>query len=286
MGGSDYPLLFWQTELHLRPQTTALPDYVFRSIEAQLLLPNHQKIADATSHPLQRVLRGHDVSPHSEYLNLEFPLDARRIESLEHHRNGGALRLRIKVQLQVEEHGIVDGHAETKRPPLSGLRAVHRLTLEDDIEIPQSVWIERVLPQIGYGKVHVLELPAMPIAACQSSKHAFDALHQAQELHKIGLYDDAVGKCRVALEKFFESVDVPDDSGKTRRVPILKKSWETKLGEATYGWLNASLTAIKDASNPPHHSPNAHFDQMEAQMILAITTAVVAYAARTDGATS
>jgi len=113
--------------------------------------------------------------------------------------------------------------------------------------------------------------------------HAFKALQQAQELHKIGLYDEAVGKCRVALDKFFEHEEKTGDDNKIRRVPILAKSWEKKLGKCTYDWLNNSLAVLKEAANKSHHSPNAHYDQFDSQMIIAITTTLVAYAARNDG---
>jgi len=149
------------------------------------------------------------------------------------------------------------------------------------VTVTRDVWTSRVLPQVGYGVVHVLEFPATPLEACASMDHAFKALKQAQELHKIGLYDEGVGKCRVALEKFFEYEDKTGGDGKTRRTPVFVKSWETKLGKSTYDWLNGSLGAIKDAANRTHHSPNIHYSQFDSQMIIAITTAVVAYAART-----
>ena len=48
-------------------------------------------------------------------------------------------------------------------------------------------------------------LPAIPLSACAAFAHAFQALKQGQELHLLGLYDDAVGKCRVALETLLDS---------------------------------------------------------------------------------
>lgn len=138
------------------------------------------------------------------------------------------------------------------------------------------------MPQIGYGAVQVIELPAVPLMAVENYKEAFQALRQAQEHHKQGLYNEAAGLCRVALERFFDYPEVTGADKLTRRVPTLKKSWETKLGQATYDWLNGSLGAIKQAANPPHHKPGPHYDQLEAQILIAITVAVVAYAAKHD----
>jgi hypothetical protein len=128
----------------------------------------------------------------------------------------------------------------------------------------------------------MIELPRVPIESCAALKDAFDALQQAQRLESQGLYDDAVGKCRVALEPFFELVEKVDPATKVKtRVPILKTSWETKLGKATYDWLSASFRAIKDPANKPHHSPKSYFDQLDAQMVMNVTTALIAYAAQT-----
>src|SRR5437762_1389405 len=83
------------------------------------------------------------------------------------------LQLRLDVQLHVEEYGPIEAHTESKRPNLWGLRNVHRLTLQEQIEISQTHWIERVLPMVGWGKIHVIELPAVPIESCQSFDHSF-----------------------------------------------------------------------------------------------------------------
>ena len=279
-GVPEFPTLTWQTRLHLRPVGDVRNDYVLRSLEAQLMLPDHQKVSIAAPQRLTRILRSHETQTWSEYVNLEFSLDITRIEMFERCRAGGAMRLRMNVQLDVDEHGLLEDAPGSGRAAQFGLRAQHRLHIEQDLEIPQSVWIGQFLPRVGYGTVHIIELPAVPVSACQLFSHSFEALKQAQELHKIGLYDDAVAKCRVALEPFYERGEVQDADGKTRPIPILKKCWEGRLGKATYDWLAASLGALKDVSNKPHHSPNLHFDQLESQMLLSIMTALVAYAAR------
>jgi hypothetical protein len=280
-GGPDYPHLYWQAQLALLPQKSPLNDYAFRPVTAQLFFSPGQKIADARPIVLHRLIHGHQTFWGEEYLNFEFPLDARRIEAIERFRQGGSLKLRLDVQLQVEEYGIIEAHVESKRPAVWGLRNVHCLSLMEEIQIPQTDWIERVLPGLGYGKVHILEFPATPLDACAALDHSFKALKQAEEKHRLGFYDDAAGKCRLAIEPFFDHEPVDAGHPESRKIPVLKKHWETKLGKATYDWLKTTLGSIKDATNPPHHSPNEHYGQLDSQMILAVTTAVVAYIART-----
>jgi hypothetical protein len=73
------------------------------------------------------------------------------------------------------------------------------------------------------------------------------------------------------MEPFFNYVAVDPANKDFRKIPALKKSWQTRVGEASYIWLNSTLGAIKDAANPTAHSPNRHFDQFESQMLQAIT---------------
>jgi hypothetical protein len=280
-GGADYPHLMWQLQLALVPQKAPQTDYAFRSVAAQLYFATGQKIADARPFSLDRVIRGYQAYWGDEYLNFEFPLDARRIEAIERLRQGGSLQCRLDVQIQVDEYGAIAAHVESNRSALWGLLTVHRLTLQEGFQIPQTDWIERVLPNIGYGKVHIVEFPATPLDACAALDHSFKALKQAEEKHRLGFYDDAAGKCRLAIEPFFDYEPVDASHPESRKIPVLKKHWETKLGKATYDWLKSTLGSIKDASNLPHHSPNEHYSQLDSQMILAITTAVVAYIART-----
>src|SRR5207249_3017574 len=96
--------------------------------------------------------------------------------------------------------------------------------LQEKIEISQSNWIEHVLPGIGCGKVHVVEFPATPLESCQALDHSFKSLKQAEEKHRLGFYDDAVGKCRTALERFFDYVAVDPSHPESRKIPVLKKS--------------------------------------------------------------
>jgi hypothetical protein len=281
-GGSYYPRLLIFLHLHFSPISTPGSDYCATGLDARLYHPNTELISDALPVRLLRVQRSlPGYAAVKEQIYLEFPLDARRIAQLEKLRDGKNLSFRLDLTLAVQEHGTIAGDEKMKRPNIWGLKWLLKLFAQINFTIPRSVWVERVLPQIGHGVIHIVELPAVQIAACHGLQHSFDALRQAQSLHVLGLYDEAVIKCRIALEPFFDYVPVDHTLKDSRKIPELKKSWQIKLGKATCDWLNSTLGAIKDAANRTAHSPNPHFDQFESQMLQSITTAVIAYAART-----
>jgi len=213
-----------------------------------------------------------------EHPLIEIELDARRIEWIEQQRAGKSFEAKLRISLQVQVFGAIDTAAGSE----FGLIDASAIYGEIPLTCTEKHWREKVLPGLGYGKVIVLELPAIGLESCKALEHSFLALEKAQKQFLLGHYDEAVGACRVALDPFFEMVEKEGELGK--RIPKLKKSWELSLGAATYQWLDAAMGAIKSAANKPHHSPNSHFDRLGAQMLMAVTTSLVAYAARQQAA--
>jgi len=253
-----------------------------RQVRARLTAVATGHAVMSTSFELNRLIVP-KFSTASETAYLEFPLDRVLQAELEKIRNGGDLVLRLDVAFVADQLLLLNPQRNELDAYAWAFSAQHTMWAQAEVTIPRDVWIKKVLPNVGFGVVHVLEFPAAPVEACAALEHSYTALAQAVERHRVGLYDDAVGKCRVALDPFFESVEVDDGKGGKKKIPKLKSSWEMKLGQATHRWMNDALGALKLAANPNHHSPNPHFDQLESLMVVAVTTALVAYAARMGG---
>ena len=252
----------------------------FRQLRVKLCsAPTRVVIAEAFVDLNQLIVKSYHAI--KIYANPEFPLDMARLHMLESARAGGNLKLRLEARLFVDHLWSLNPQAPAQQA-LWGYFETWEAQLDEELTIPRDTWVSNVLPRVGYGTIQILELPVVPLESFQDLHHSFEALRQAQERQKIGLYDDAVAKCRVALDPFFELVEKADEKGVVRRVPELQRSWQSKLGEATYRWLNDTFGAVREAANPTHHSPNSHYDQMESQMIFGITAAVLAYVARTQ----
>jgi hypothetical protein len=276
IGAAVNPRLHCQVKLNISEETSwnyrgDVQSWSFGQLSGEFLIGT-EKLADIRSYTLDSTkLGGQDYSP-DIILTIEVPLDARRIEWIERQRSGKSFEGKFNIKLQVQIFG---KNPHTANFPF-GL--IGNLNIYGDIPliVPDTQWREKVLPGLGYGKVMVIELPAVSLESCAALDHSFKALENAQRQFALGLYDETAGSCRVALDKFFEPTDKGDGSGKL--VPKLKKSWETQLGAATHRWLDDALRAIKDVTNKPHHSPHNHFDRLE--MLMMITTALVSYAAQ------
>jgi len=283
VGGIEYPRLIVPLHVTVKGIDPKHRDEIYSAqlgaVQGELVI-NGLKISDSLLRHLDRLVYEFDQD---EYMSLEFPLDARRLEWIERQRQG-SLQGSVRVSISSLVLGQQRGRDDQYKPPVAFRDAVANCG-DAPFTVPDTQWREQVLPGLGYGKVIAIELPAVPIDSFQKLEQSFKAMSQAQKLFQIGHYDDAVGKCRTALEQFFESVEVENGDGPKKKIPILRKSWETRLGQATYIWLNESLGQIKDAANKPHHSPNDHFDRLAAQMLIMITTALISYAANTADVT-
>lgn len=212
-----------------------------------------------------------------EMVVVEIPLDHRRLALINRLRKGGDVKLRLDLELLADELTEI-----RLQPSHWAFLARHRFESQLHIHISRSDWLQQILPGMEFENTHIIELPAIPINRCHALKSSFNALQQAQKLENQGFYDEAVAKCRIALEPFFETVDKPDSKGTVRKVPVLKAVWQSRLGQRTYDWLNSSLVTIKQATNQSHHLSSTSYDQQEAQMLLIVTTALLAYVAKVD----
>lgn len=280
-GSIESPSLWIRVRLRASlPQNAGRHGLLLRRINARLCLRQSRTISE-TAHEMNALIcAGYPAVAPEQY--LDFCLDSARLHELEKTRNGGDMVLRLEASIAADH--LVDARPESSQANdfQWTLRQAHVLQFFDDFTIPRDAWITRVLPHVGYGKVHVVELPAVPISSSEVLKKSFDALLQAEQHHRAGRYDDAVGKCRVAVDDFVMLVD-DDALGASRKTLKLRRpEWEVKLGKAASAWLAAASDALKYGGNPAHHSPNPHYDQFESQMIMCVTAALVNYAARCE----
>ena len=279
-GRAELPILVVPLQFTFRTHGELKCGLDFRELRCRISPFNHAYVAHSLpAHLHTRLKPGQQVT--NQFVQLEVPIDRTRLALINRLRNGGDVQMRLDFELFVDELAEVIPE-QGVFPSVWGLVERHQTQSNLQVNISRSEWLERVLPGTEFAKVHMIELPAIPIESCAGMKAAFEALQQAQKLEGQGFYDEAVSKCRIALEPFFEVVEMPAAQGGTKRIPQLKASWQTRLGQRTYDWLNSAIGAVKGATNQTHHLSSTSYDQLEAQMLLTVTTALIAYAVRTQ----
>lgn len=145
--GLNYPRLIVPVKFDLNPlqeSQTDLNQFIIQNVECALLLKENQaKISESIS----------GSSPYSVTradlwvtFSLEFPLDAIRISKLEELRRGDlelTLQFGVNVVLCQNDY----------------LKSIERVNVPIDINIPQSHWINKILPQLEFGEYFLVEIP-------------------------------------------------------------------------------------------------------------------------------
>jgi len=277
-GRAEMPVLMVVLQMLFRSPKKLSKTFEFRELRCRVSPFDGAYIAIGLPTPLN-IRLGSDQELPNQWVYLEIPLDQRRIAVINRLRNGGDVRLRLDMDLFADE--LIEIRGSQNTPSALGLREHHHMHAKVQVQIPRSRWVEQILPNTGFGKIHILELPVIPIEVCAEMQTAFNELQQAYKLEGQGFYNEAVAACRKALEPFFERITKPDDKGEMRKFLVLKSSWQVRLGQATYDWLNASLIAVKQGADETHHLSSSSFGQMEAQMLLAVATSLISYAIKT-----
>lgn len=280
-GRAELPILVVQLRFTFSSPSDLHCTLDFRELRCRISSFDQVYVAHSVpAHIDLRLPPGKSVSEHA--VIVEVPFDQTRLALLNRLRNGGDVKLRLDFELFVDELHQLGPKPNSTHHFVYGITARHRCRADLQVSIPRSEWVERVLPGTGFAQTHIIELPAIPLQACAGKQAAFVALQQAQKLEGQGFYEEAVMHCRIALEPFIELVDKTDDQANVKKVPKLKASWETRLGSHTYEWLDGALRSVKGATNHAAHNSPVVFGQLEAQMLLMITTALIAYAVKTQ----
>lgn len=99
-----------------------------------------------------------------------------------------------------------------------------------DVRIPKSDWVEKILSEVGFKNVSLLEIPRV---SSEEFKDVTKWVDSAWKQYMMGEYDKVLGDCRKALEglgsvvkgKGFETIVT--ENGKRRRLP----NWDKYLGD-------------------------------------------------------
>jgi hypothetical protein len=119
--------------------------------------------------------------------DIEFPLDAPRIEELENGRQAGDLRLAVSIRAlcQIIEHHKVGNRNESDR-------LLKTVPGQIAFAIPESHWVRQILPRIDFGRFVVIQIPK----GQGPLKEAWDTVSKAEKAFSIWDVVGVFANCR------------------------------------------------------------------------------------------
>jgi hypothetical protein len=206
---------------------------------------------------------------------FDFEIDQRKLDHLETCRDGGIkFNLELKVQYWLAEEYMIHGDKGASNEFRPFRLNITQINVFSEIEIPQSEWISKFLPNWGWNPYKLVELPIASEIIPEQYAKSLAELKEAERLFNLGEYDQSVGKCRSALDPLKENVKLI----RGYIASEVEREWAGESLTASWEWIEKLFKRTQRLASKPHHPPSyGHFDRSEAQIIYLTTTAIIAY---------
>lgn len=171
-------------------------------------------------------------------LDLYIELDNYKLHQIEKFRKGSELKLQININCIIEKRG---------QPQNKEIGSFDNI----NFEIPKSIWVEKILPNIGFKNVSLIELPKINTQWQKIIEHINEAWHQ----HSMGKYDKVLTECRKALEALNNEVktkgfvkNITNDKGEEKTIPDWEKFFNSEHVGDTIGKMNQKFFGFLSSS--------------------------------------
>lgn len=270
-GKAESPHLLIPVKIDFTPNRTGNANpkesFIVLSISAELSVTDQNFIASQVTIQVNWPIFMHNPTPVTFY----FPLNAVTISYIENHRQGDLpASLKLTVQVAIQED-VPTSKPDVTRPVIRGFECpqAHQYFV-----IAHSLWVNKILPGLGYNAGALVEIPAVSILLPKEYVIAKDELREATRYFIANDYDKAVAHCRAAIEP------INKEFSKIRQNLESKSefNWLKKHFSATYDYIEAILGSNYTLANKGHHPPSfGNFGRAEAETIIGTTTLLISY---------
>ena len=206
------------------------------------------------------------LTPNSSFSSsLYIDLDHYRLAQIEKVREGGDLQARIDIFFVTEIQ---------QQPPVK-----HSETISFNVRIAKSDWVEKILPQLKYKEVSLIELPKI-------EKPEFSdiiaRINEAWRLYSMGDYDKVLTECRKAMEGLTTIIKSKglqkeiEEGGERRKVP----DWEKALGHKEMGNIIESIVQKFFGFLAPGSHYGKSINKEDAELAIMSTHALINFIAK------
>jgi hypothetical protein len=194
---------------------------------------------------------------------LEFVLDEAALNAIEKHRTDD---IRFNLEL------ILSFWIVSPNYPNGGFQ--NGATGAIQITIPRSVWVEKILSQLGYRSFRLVEIPLHHESLLEAYDDIISEFNKAEKYFKHPDYNKCVAHCRHALDKL------------TRNLKKIKEISDTETGfkwlkaidESTLEWIDKMDKACSGITSKANHGGQKRdFTRAEAESIYLVTVGLLNY---------
>jgi len=273
IGGPEFPKLIFMLDLQMSPLKPYPPPenlihpLTWMFLSGEFCSPEQRAVANFRDEVNFYADASH--SPERQF-RLEIPLDLITIDRIEQSREGdlrAALNLRGFFAVHISGGTGVQRFETTRIEPIA-------------FTIPKSQWIEKLLPQLGYGRLELIEVRISNGIRAEGLPKAVQEVREARAYLANGDWEKAVTHCRHTLEAILDSrpLQLPPVSKFSVKVNTFIHEHLASLGEKQSKLLAEEMNLLWEVcSKAAHPNPPDYFKRADANFIVRSTTAILEY---------
>ena len=174
---------------------------------------------------------------------LYFNMSDEAIHYIEKNRDGDLfMQLDIKIQALIKS--AVPGAIANR---VYSVDYIHIDTIRLPFQIPRSVWVEKILPKLGYRNLRLIEIPVSHNILKEAYADIISEFDKAEVYFNSHDYNKCVAHCRSTLDAIHRNLLIKKKDGKVETsfkwldtVTIETITWLTELDKATFGLTSKS----------------------------------------------
>jgi hypothetical protein len=247
---------------------------VILELHGRLTRANGQADIGATLEPVRDLPISFSRPNSQPWVSLSFTFSPQYLQTLEEERGEQDIRLLLDMWGLVAIQQ-VESRDKTQVKPVqitpSPIQVVCLEKIETDTSIqnnliiPRSTWVDRILPGLGYGRSVLIELPLIRTPPTpEAYKNAAKALDNARNAFNGEDYRGAVKYGREVTEYLEKSC-----SGETKSITAFCKEYlEPVIGETKSKAIDLSLNSTRRITSPGSHANDFLIDRIIAVYVI------------------
>jgi hypothetical protein len=251
---------------------SAIKQLIFdiNTLYSTVRLQSRNAILSETVQPFVQTITKNSGNSGTPYI-IRFPLSERAIALIEKYRTGDVtIQLEIKLIMKVGEAKPVINNSPVTLPLWSHSEFhVSYVT----ITIPRSLWIERILPNLGYQTLRLVEIPVKHNVLNEAYDNIILAFNAAEKYYNQHDYNQCVAHCRNTLETLHKELQrFKNEVGSKSNF-----TWLDKTTSETVAWIKEMDKQTYRMTSKAHHEVTVEYTRSEAQSIYLVVLGLMHY---------
>lgn len=205
----------------------------------------------------------HDGTPVKQDLEIHnrfnFQLTESAFHFIENHRNNDVnFILELEILVYMKNAMNCNGYM------VSNAQGAINMTTKLDFSIPRSVWVERILPSLGFHNLKLIEIPLTHRTLKEAYDNIISEFNKAEEYFNKSDYNMCIAHCRHSMDALTRNLKKIKENQPSEKI----FEWLKKIDSSTYKWIDEMNKTNSAICGTTHHSGlKRDFTRHEAESI-------------------